>query len=74
MTHEHHHATAAFMINHLIANQGVLNVKLHQFHWHVQGPDFFTMHEKFEALYNEVNAYFDAFAERLLAKTLFNIK
>lgn len=65
--HEHHHATAAFMVNHLIANQGVLNVKLHQFHWYLQGPYFFTLHEKFEALYNETNKYFDAFAERLLA-------
>lgn len=64
-THEHHHVTAAFMVNHLIANQGVLNMKLHQFHWYVQGPDFFTLHEKFEALYNEANEYF--VAERLLA-------
>src|SRR5699024_7354070 len=26
------------------------------------------LHEKFEELYNEVNEYFDAFAERLIAK------
>jgi len=65
-SHEHHHATAAFMVNHLVANLGVLNVKLHQFHWHVQGPHFFTLHGKFEELYNEANQYFDAFAERLM--------
>ncbi len=64
---QHHHATAAFMVNHLIANQGVLNVKLHQFHWYIQGRDFYLLHEKFEELYNEVNKYFDQFAERLIA-------
>ncbi|MGJ9459781.1 Dps family protein [Oceanobacillus sp. CF4.6] len=65
--HHHHHATAAFMVNHLIANQGVLNVKLHQFHWYIQGRDFFRLHEKFEELYNAVNQYYDQFAERMLA-------
>lgn len=66
-TYEHHHATAAFMMNHLVANLGVLNVKLHQYHWYVQGPNFYTLHEKFDELYNEANQYFDAFAERLIA-------
>lgn len=63
----HHHATSAFLTNHIIANLGVLNVKLHQYHWYVQGPYFFTLHEKFEELYNEANQYFDDFAERLIA-------
>src|SRR5699024_12175462 len=50
----------------LVANQVVFFVKLHQYHWYVQGPHFFTLHEKFEELYNESNEYFDAFAERLI--------
>lgn len=54
-------------VNQLVANQGVLYVKLHQFHWYVQGPDFFTLHEKFEQLYDETTAQFDLFAERLIA-------
>ena len=62
------YATTEFMVNHIVANLGVLHVKLHQYHWYVQGPHFFTLHEKFEALYNEANQYFDEFAERLLAK------
>lgn len=66
-THEHHPATAAFMVNHLIANQNVLFVKLHQFHWYLQGPEFFTLHGKFNELYNEANEYYDAFGERLIA-------
>lgn len=60
--------TLTYVINQLIANQGVLFVKLHQYHWYVQGPDFFTLHEKFEELYNETSTYFDMFAERLIAK------
>lgn len=61
--------TASTVLNDLIANQGVLFVKLHQYHWYVQGPYFFTLHEKFEDLYNETSDYFDAFAERLIAKS-----
>lgn len=55
-------------LNKLIANQGVFYIKLHQYHWHVQGHHFFTLHEKFEELYNETTEYMDAFAERLIAK------
>ncbi|WP_085993517.1 Dps family protein [Oceanobacillus senegalensis] len=66
--HPHNQPTANFMVNHIVANLGVLYVKLHQYHWYVQGPHFFTLHEKFEQLHNEVNQYFDDFAERLLAK------
>lgn len=55
------------IVNKLVANLGVLYVKLHQYHWYVKGPQFYTLHEKFEDLYNEVSTNFDAFAERLLA-------
>lgn len=57
----------ATVVNDLIANQGVLFVKLHQYHWYVEGPHFFTLHEKFEQLYNETSEVFDLFAERLIA-------
>ncbi|WP_062322216.1 DNA starvation/stationary phase protection protein [Halolactibacillus sp. JCM 19043] len=53
-------------LNKIVATQGVLFTKLHQHHWYVKGPNFFTLHEKFEALYDEVNQQFDEFAERLL--------
>lgn len=54
-------------LNKQVANFQVLNVKLHHFHWYVKGPHFFTLHAKFEELYNEVNEFYDSFAERLLA-------
>lgn len=54
-------------INLQIANWTVLYTKLHHFHWYVKGPNFFTLHEKFEELYTEAAGYMDELAERLLA-------
>ncbi|MEK5479327.1 Dps family protein [Paenibacillus sp. FSL R5-0407] len=54
-------------LNLQIANWTVLYTKLHNFHWFVKGPNFFTLHEKFEELYNEAAANIDELAERLLA-------
>ncbi|GKU84672.1 DNA starvation/stationary phase protection protein [Niallia sp. NCCP-28] len=54
-------------LNVQIANWSVLYTKLHQHHWYVKGPLFFTLHEKFEELYNEAGAAVDEIAERLLA-------
>lgn len=55
------------VLNKQIANWGVLFVKLHNYHWYVKGPQFFTLHEKFEELYNESATNIDELAERLLA-------
>ncbi|MDF2959813.1 MAG: Ferritin Dps family protein [Paenibacillus sp.] len=53
-------------LNQQVANFGVLYIKLHNFHWFVKGSQFFTLHAKFEELYNETTLHFDALAERLL--------
>jgi starvation-inducible DNA-binding protein len=55
------------VINRQIANWTVLYTKLHNYHWNVKGPHFFTLHEKFEALYTEAAVHIDELAERLLA-------
>ena len=55
-------------MNKAVANYNVLYMKLHHFHWFVKGPEFFTLHEKFEELYDEVTGYTDEIAERLLQK------
>lgn len=60
-------STVEEMLNEQIADWGVLYVKLHNFHWYVTGPNFFTLHVKFEELYKEAALYFDELAERLLA-------
>ncbi|MEG0268521.1 MAG: DNA starvation/stationary phase protection protein [Carnobacterium sp.] len=65
--HDHHNPTAAAMTNHIIANLGMLHIKLHQYHWYVKGPTFFSLHEKFEELYKENESYFDEIGERLVA-------
>lgn len=53
-------------LNKQVANFSVLFTKLHHHHWYVKGPAFFTLHEKFEEFYDEVNELYDEFAERLL--------
>ncbi|MCM2676737.1 Dps family protein [Alkalicoccobacillus plakortidis] len=55
------------ILNNQVSNWSVLFTKLHNYHWYVKGPQFFTLHEKFEELYNEASGYIDELAERLLA-------
>jgi starvation-inducible DNA-binding protein len=54
-------------LNLQIANWSLLYTKLHRFHWYVKGPLFFTLHAKFEELYDESALVVDQVAERLLA-------
>ncbi|WDH75003.1 DNA starvation/stationary phase protection protein [Exiguobacterium marinum] len=53
-------------LNKEVANYGLLFVKLHNYHWYINGPHFFTYHEKLEELYNLVAELYDDVAERLL--------
>lgn len=55
------------LVNKEIANFNVLYTKLHNYHWNVNGPHFFSLHVKLEELYNEVTLDMDELAERLLA-------
>lgn len=54
------------VMNQQLANWNVLYTKLHRFHWYVKGPHFFTLHAKFEELYEEAAGAIDEVAERLL--------
>ncbi|MCL1948996.1 MAG: DNA starvation/stationary phase protection protein [Turicibacter sp.] len=54
-------------LNKQVADWNVLFVKLHNFHWYVKGPSFFTLHLKFEELYTEAATHIDVIAERILA-------
>jgi starvation-inducible DNA-binding protein len=54
------------VMNQQLANWNVLYTKLHRFHWYVKGPHFFTLHSKFEELYEEAAKTIDELAERLL--------
>lgn len=55
------------MLNKIVATYGQFYIRLHQFHWYVKGSHFFTLHEKFEELYDGVTENLDLVAERLLA-------
>ncbi|QDX92295.1 DNA starvation/stationary phase protection protein [Brevibacillus laterosporus] len=55
------------VLNRQVANWNVLFVKLHNYHWYVKGPHFFTLHEKFEELFNEATTRIDDLGERVLA-------
>lgn len=55
-------------LNELVSTWSVLYTKLHNYHWYVTGPSFFTLHAKFEELYNEVTLNLDEIAERILSK------
>jgi len=54
------------VLNQQVANLNVLYVKLHNYHWYVRGEKFFTLHVKFEEIYNDVTLKMDEVAERLL--------
>lgn len=54
-------------LNQYLANQQVMYIKLHNLHWYVKGSAFFTLHAKFEELYDQAAAIMDEVAERMLA-------
>lgn len=54
-------------LNELVATWSVLYTKLHNYHWYVNGSSFFTLHEKFEELYDAVTLNLDEVAERILS-------
>lgn len=49
-----------------LAELHVLYTKLHNYHWNVEGPEFFTLHAKLEELYDAVAEEIDVVAERIL--------
>ncbi|GKV55908.1 general stress protein 20U [Sporosarcina sp. NCCP-2222] len=53
-------------LNKQVATWSVMYAKLHNYHWYVKGREFFTLHAKFEELYNEATLHMDEIAERML--------
>lgn len=50
----------------LLADFQIFYTNLRGFHWHIEGPQFFTLHEQFEKMYDGVAETIDEIAERLL--------
>ena len=54
-------------LNEFLCDLEVLNVKLQNYHWNVNGKGFFITHEKLEEYYNEIRVQIDEIAEHILA-------
>lgn len=52
-------------LNHLLANYQVHYHKLRNYHWNVEGPDFFELHGTFEEDYKLTEKNIDEVAERI---------
>lgn len=53
-------------LNHLLANYSVFYQNTRGAHWNIKGEQFFTLHPKFEELYNNLILKIDEVAERIL--------
>jgi|JRYH01.1.fsa_nt_gb starvation-inducible DNA-binding protein len=53
-------------LNKVLADAVVFYYKAHNSHWNVRGPEFFSLHAQFEALYTEWATHMDDIAERVL--------
>ncbi|KQL54021.1 general stress protein [Heyndrickxia shackletonii] len=54
-------------LNQELSNFNIMYVKLHRYHWFVQGRHFYSLHQLFENLYNEMADDLDEIAERILS-------
>ena len=53
-------------LNTLLSCYHVYYQNLRKFHWHVEGHNFFDMHQLFEDMYNDARVKIDEIAERVL--------
>ena len=53
-------------LNKNLSDVQVLYVKLHNYHWNIQGPQFFEIHRVTEEYYNFFAVQYDDIAERIL--------
>ena len=54
-------------LNEFLCDLEVMNVKVQNYHWNVQGKGFFITHEKLEEYYDEIRIQIDEIAEHILA-------
>ena len=51
----------------LLADEIALYLKTRNFHWNVEGPEFYQLHKLFEAQYEQLDVVMDDVAERIRA-------
>ena len=54
-------------LNKMLCDLAVFYRKLQNYHWNIEGKDFFIIHEKLEEYYDEINEQVDEVAEHILA-------
>lgn len=54
-------------LNEFLCDLEVMNVKLQNYHWNINGKGFFITHEKLEEYYDEIREQIDEIAEHILA-------
>ncbi|MCB2211963.1 DNA starvation/stationary phase protection protein [bacterium] len=63
---EHQRAEIVDGLQRFLANTYTLHLKTLNYHWHVKGMHFQTLHNFFEELYTDLNESMDEIAERVL--------
>lgn len=63
----HHAQKIADELTHFLADTYILYLKTQNFHWNVQGPNFYSLHKMFEEQYTDLAAAVDEIAERIRA-------
>lgn len=55
----------ADLLNQLLADETVLYIKIRNYHWNIQGPNFYSLHGLFEEHYTQLAIMIDDIAERV---------
>ncbi len=53
-------------LNEFLADLNVLHCKLQNYHWNVEGKEFFQTHAKLEEMYDNISKQIDEIAEHIL--------
>lgn len=53
------------LLNTFLANTAVMNIKIHNLHWNVVGPEFVIVHKLTEKLYKMLQEQYDTVAEMM---------
>lgn len=51
----------------VLADTAALSLKTQNYHWHVRGPQFYALHQLFQAQYEELSGAIDTIAEWIVS-------
>lgn len=55
------------LLNKVLADTFVMYLKVHNFHWNIEDPDFYAYHKFLEEIYSEIYGAVDPIAEHIRA-------